>query len=83
MPFCSGIWKLRAVTSASSARRSEGECQGQMLLGSQLHWPLDHRFRAATGEGRKLSRNRRGTALKDLDLVRGQKWFWGSWKLWY
>lgn len=34
---CSGTWKHRAVTSASSARRSEGECQGQMLLESQLH----------------------------------------------
>lgn len=48
---CSGTWKRHAVISASSARRSEGECQGQMLLGSQLHWPLDHRFRAVRRKG--------------------------------
>ena len=53
LPSCSGTWKHLAVTSASFVRRSEGECQGQMLLGSQLHWPLDHRFRAVREEGKE------------------------------
>lgn len=43
--FCE-TWKHPVVTSVSSARRSDGECQGRMLLGSQQRWPSAHRFRA-------------------------------------
>ena len=76
LPSCSGTWKLRAVIPASSARRSGGGCQGRTRLGSRLHWPLDHRFRAVKGDGKETgSRTRRGAVCQDLDPVRGQGWF--------
>ena len=71
LPSCYGTWKLRAVIPASSARRSGGGCQGRMRLGSQLHWLLDHRFRAVKGDGKETEQNQEGRSMSRSGSGRG------------